>query len=510
MAALFVASVVVPAAASAMPVSPQAFAAAEVAHYQTAGIQPPPGVDTDCIGPNAPKDDPAPGTPAWQQRDTLNQYCSTLRLRDQIESPAFGHANLTQGGALWAQQMMDQLGDPGHLRGGITTLIPGSRAADPFRTIGRWTAAGRGRVAPVSFSALDGAILRGHIFEPPASDPPPPGGYPGVVITDGSVQAYQELYYWAAEDLASAGYVVMTYDVQGQGTSDLLPAGCPDPSNPTGATSCQGVPYQQNYNFYQGAEDSLSFFLSTPDRPFGGSHNPAYADLNPNEVGIAGHSLGAAAVSEVGQCDNRVKAIVAWDDLGKISGCTDVTIPAPYKGSTLIHAPALGLTNDYGFNPEPGNPSSPPDPRAKEAGYKQVAAAGLDSASIALRGATHLTYSYIPLVLPASELAERMASYYTIAWFDRFLRGEQSGYDRLTATTFDNSVDVHSIGAGTFDPQAALANPSDPEAGNVPYKIAGIPVQNAASFYYLSQYRLTDPSTGAVHACGDMRAGCGG
>ena len=87
----------------------------------------------------------------------------------------------------------------------------------------------------------------------------PRAGYPGVVITDGSVQAYEELYYWAAEDLAEAGYMVMTYDVQGQGDSDLFGADCPDPPR---ATSCEGVPYQQNYNFYQGAEDSLSFFLS--------------------------------------------------------------------------------------------------------------------------------------------------------------------------------------------------------------------------------------------------------
>src|SRR5438477_491819 len=82
-----------------------------------------------------------------------------------------------------------------------------------------------------------------------------PAGYPGVVITDGSVQAFENLYFWAAEDLAEAGYMVMTYDVQGQGDSDLFPSNCTP-------TACDGVPYQQSYNFYQGAEDSLSFFES--------------------------------------------------------------------------------------------------------------------------------------------------------------------------------------------------------------------------------------------------------
>src|SRR3954454_16748496 len=227
---------------------------------------------------------------------------------------------------------------------------------------------------------------------PPSTVSRPKGGYPGVVITDGSVQAFEELYFWAAEDLASAGYMVMTYDVQGQGDSDLAGEDCPG--------ACTGVPYQQDFNFYQGAEDSLSYFLS--------AKNPYAPDLDKGRVGIAGHSLGAAAVSVVGQCDSRVKTIVAWDNLDAIEDCSGVTIPAAYRSSKLLHAPALALTNDYGFYPQPM--TSPPDPHAKGAGYRQLAAAGLDAQIVALRGATHLTYSYIPLALPAGELAERMAS----------------------------------------------------------------------------------------------------
>jgi dienelactone hydrolase len=456
-------------------------------------------VDMSCV---APAGDPAPNTPEWIQRDTQNQYCAGLRNRDQIASPAFGFGNLTQGAALYAEQMTDQLGDPSHPRGGITTLIPGSKAADPFRTIKRWTDAGLGRVAPVRFKALDGATLRGHVFLPPASVPRPKGGYPGVVITDGSIQAYEELYFWAAEDLASAGYMVMTYDVQGQGDSDLAPEGCPDPANPSG--SCPGVPYQQNYNFYQGAEDSLSFFLSTATNRFGGSYNPYFRSLDTDRVGIAGHSLGAAAVSVVGQCDNRVTAIAAWDNLAAIKDCTGVTIPARYKSTKLLHAPALALTNDYGFWTQPT--TTPPDPEAKQAGYKQVKAAGLDAQIVAFRGATHLTYSYIPLVFQANELSERMASYFTTAWFDLQLRNDPSGFARLTARTFDDSADKRSIGAGVYDPQAA--NPTDPYSGNVPYRIKGIKVAGAVSFYYRSSYALHDPKTDQPSTCLDMRAGC--
>src|SRR6476619_8140455 len=120
--------------------------------------QTPLGPDMSCV---APAGDPAPNTPEWIQRDTLNQYCAGLRNRDQLASPAFGFGNLTQGASLYAEQLTEQAGDPSHPRGGVTTLIPGSRSADPFRTIKRWTDQNRGRVAPVKFKSLDGATLRG-------------------------------------------------------------------------------------------------------------------------------------------------------------------------------------------------------------------------------------------------------------------------------------------------------------------------------------------------------------
>ncbi len=440
----------------------------------------------DCL---APAGDPEPGTPEWRQRDTVNQYCATLRLRDQLMSPAYGWANLTAGAQLWLDRTVDQAADPSHPRGGMTTLVPGSQAADAFRTVKRWTAAGRGRVEPVSFKATNGATLRGHVFAPPARVKRPKAGYPGVVITDGSVQGYEELYFWAAEDLAEAGYVVMTYDVQGQGDSDLAGEDCPG--------ECSGIPYQQDYNFYQGAEDSLTAFL--------GDANP-YADLvDPDRVGLAGHSLGAAAISHVGQCDNRVKAIVAWDNLRAIEGCDGITIPAKHRARKLLRTPALGIANDYLFNTQPAY--SPPDPQAKAAGFHQLADAGTDAMSVVLRGATHLEYTYVPLVLPASQKGERFASYYTRAWFDRYLKGDPTAFARLTAATFDASIDRSAIGTGEFDHAAAAADPGNRYAGNVPHTIAGIPVADALSFYYDSQYAIRERK-GKPRTCSDMRDGC--
>src|SRR4051795_10191122 len=94
-----------------------------------AQADPPVGVDQSCI---APAGDPAPGTPEWQQRDTQNQYCSTLRLRDQFASRAFGFGNAPQGASLWADPAVQQEVEPSHVHGGVTTLVPGSQSADPF------------------------------------------------------------------------------------------------------------------------------------------------------------------------------------------------------------------------------------------------------------------------------------------------------------------------------------------------------------------------------------------
>src|SRR4051812_25736127 len=472
------------------------------------------GVDAQCFAPTTRIDPQADGNgtptnPAWIERDQVNQYCATLRLRDQAASPAYGKANLTLGAQLTAARLQEQVADgPGHVKGGVTPLIPGSQAADAFRSIPDWERLTGGKATRVSFLSSDGAKLYGHLWMPPKSVPKPAAGYPGIVITDGSVQAFEQLYYWAAQGLAQYGYQVLTYDVQGQGDSDLFGADCPG--------ACTGVPYQQDYNFYQGAEDSLSWF----DSP----KNPGFASLDPSRLGIAGHSLGAAAVSWVGQCDSRVTTLVAWDDLTTVDPkqcAANVKVPAPYQAKTL-HTPALATANDYEFNVQPA--TKVPNPHgdtngggiAGDAGFLQLAQARVDAQRVSFRNGTHLTYTYIPLVLPSNQLSERFAFYYTLAWFDQYLRGgsnpytSQPAYARLTSLgKYDESPDRNSkgavsIGTGSYDPAAAAADPTNQRAGNVPYLVKGVSIPDSLSFYYYSQYRLTDPRTGKARTCTDM------
>src|SRR3954447_9098106 len=185
-----------------------------------------------------------------------------------------------------------------------------------------WQAKGYGIVQPVLWTARNGATISGHVWATRAG----PAKRPGIVITNGSVQADEQMYWFAAQALAKAGYVVLTWDPQGQGQSDTR-GEAPDEDEGTPAQS-DGRP------FFDGTEDAIDFFLSTPARPFapvsscetGTSHtpkqvrrvragldaafNPFWALLDPDRLGLAGHSYGAAGVSYIGQWDPRVDAIV--------------------------------------------------------------------------------------------------------------------------------------------------------------------------------------------------------
>ncbi|MGH8458139.1 MAG: thrombospondin type 3 repeat-containing protein, partial [Nevskiales bacterium] len=443
--------------------------------------------DTAC---DQPAGNPAPATLEWQQRDLMNMVCSAQRLSDQYANPDF-HLALSARGSprTYTYNLAEQASDPTRPRATLGQWIPGGRSTDPYRVDEDWEFVGRGRVDHISFIAESGARLVGRVFRPPSTVP---GPYPLIVITTGSIQGYQEMYNWAAEGLAEAGYLVLSYDVQGQGRSETLPhdsGGAPSDSG-------QGVPFQQAYNFVQGTKDALRWALSSASSPYiapsantaGTEHyNPFSAEVDRSAIGLAGHSLGASAVSQVAQeqaCepslpralrDGCVSAVVGWDALSAPAG-----IP--------LKAPGLSLTAEYFFNPTPTN--SPPPADSGMGAFNALKGAGIDSMRVSLRSSTHLEWTYIPLILPASRYGERVSMHYTLAWFDRYVRDQAAATQRLTATHFDTSADASSIGAGTYDPVSG---------NNVPYRINGRCVANHVSIYNRSAYWLNGGAREAVN-----------
>jgi dienelactone hydrolase len=437
--------------------------------------------------------DPEPGTEAWRDRDANNVACSYQRKTDAQSNPAFlakyaeqvaiEHAEFTTETAPeWAAE-------PNRQHAGAATA-PASKVGDPFRSPEEWAAKGRGRQLKFSIINRDGAKLRARLYAPLDTT----RRFPVLTFTPG-LQSYNEVNSWFAQGMAEAGYVVLIIDPQGQGDSELC-GHTPDGTT----TTCPGT------NQPNDTRSAIDFALSTPSEPYpwaSGSNaagtptfNPFWESVDRERLGIAGHSLGAIAVTPIGQEDPRVDAVVSYDNL-------DGTLGSGVPRRT----PSLFFYTDYAF-PATGTPKgSNPNPRQHFGAFDQLRSAGVDTMTVTTRASDHYEFGYqpFPADFPASRYGERVAFHYSLAWFDRYLKGDPGAKRRLTAYEFDGSADTSSIGAGTYDPAKAIADPTNPFAGNVPYRIAGRCAANLLSFYYATAFSLD----GGALFSGDVRArGC--
>src|SRR4051812_23959118 len=268
----------------------------------------------------------------------------------QLANPSYFPALVKESTLLGATQLLTQAASPTRPALNAGNLVPGWNVGNPLRA--GWNGT-RGRSTQVSFTSRYGALLRGTVYAPlPGARDPYTGArltgpFPAVVITPGSVQGSEGMYAWLAEDLAERGYVALTFDVQGEGTSETLPhtTGAAFPfCNPFAApvddnvTGCPGVPFQQLANFTTGTEDALDFFLS-PANPYAAAldRTPDRQTVTPGRttrVAVIGHSMGAFAVSKLQAIDPRIETIVALDKLAGPSGQA-----VPGTGSTADNRP---------------------------------------------------------------------------------------------------------------------------------------------------------------------------
>jgi hypothetical protein len=349
----------------------------------------------------------------WIQREAQNFAKVSEGPAEQVANPAFV--------LRWQQQNIDNtlewdaraLADPTWLSplSGNTSLTPlcatwGEQCAgDPFRYAAVAGPDGdafytqEAEVIPVVFYDRGCARISGRVWAPRDSRV----GLPAVVIENGSIQAPETLYWWAAQALVRAGYVVMTFDPRGQGRSDQQ-----TPSGEQGSNINSAV-------FWFGLVDAIDFFRSSVVQPYPqniackdtyptavAAFNPFAARIDPNRLGIAGHSLGATGVSVVqgygaegadawpGTIDaaNPVKVAVAWDGLAA---------PGPASGSTpaiVARVPSMGQSSEYGLAPMPF--VQPPDPADHLAAFLGWQDAGVPSFQFTVQGSTHYEWSLLP------------------------------------------------------------------------------------------------------------------
>ena len=292
-------------------------------------------------------------------------------------------------------------------------------------------------------------------FEPP---------YPAVVVFHGG-GSNKQLHWWASQPLAEAGYLVVAFD---------------SPPSPTPEAAATVV-----------------------DWLYG--DDPLAADFDGERLGFAGHSGGAVVANELGQSDPRVSAVVSWDRAQSTPLPTDLQLGTPtlfmFADYNCQDVPICN-PEDYVARPDPDGPGN------KGQDFLLLEDAGVDTMQVPLRAALHL--DWIPSLASGNRYAESVTVYYTLAWFDRYVRGATEpdvaadAFDRLTAAAFDDSADRHNISQGTYDPALAAAS-TDPYAGNVPYSIADLPVADRLSFYFLSKCFLTPPGSSEHVVSGDIR-----
>src|SRR6185437_15974790 len=307
-------------------------------------------------------------------------FAITQERQTIYDTPEYQAQLAADSASSFTEALATQAADPGRFFTNNLCWNRGNGCAGDIR-LNDWVAGGHGISEPVLFTARDGATLSGRVWATVAG----PSKRPGIVITDGSVQADEQMYWYAAQTLAKDGYVVLTFDPQGQGQSDT-PGQAPDEN--------EGVPAQSDGRpFFDGTEDAIDFLLSSQKHPYepvpscetGTSHaakqdervaagldapyNPFWNLLKPKAgVGLAGHSYGAAGVSYIAQWDPRVKAVVAWDNLGGPSP-QGGSVPGSSGGRSIgeqgcpadpaarttvpISKPGLGISADYGLPPLP-------------------------------------------------------------------------------------------------------------------------------------------------------------
>jgi dienelactone hydrolase len=413
----------------------------------------------DCTGPAVHAE---PGTPEWTARELAEAACGEQRAVDTASNPLFLARTATANGAATAAS-----GDV--------------QAADPFRDPAEHDGH-RFRWQRVSFTEESGQVLPGNLFLPcdstctgvPAGLSTHRAPYPAVVLVHGGA-AQQEMYWWAAQSLAEAGYMVLTFQ----------------------------VPARENTGSGAHPDDTraaLDFLFASPSAPSAaGEHNPAWSQLDRQRVGLAGHSAGGVASNLVGQQDPRVKAIVSWDRAQSTQMPDDLALRTPalfVVADYNCQQVPVCLPQPYAARPDPLGPGN------KDRDFQRLRAARVDTMKVALRAATHLDFTEFTPGL-GSRHGTAVTSYYTRAWFDRYLQGARPGQQRLAkdalarlvAPVFDGSTDMHSISGGEFDPLTQQ---------NVPAVLQGQPVVDRLSHHFRSGYWLEGGRT----TCEDVQAGC--
>lgn len=422
-------------------------------------------VGIDCVGdrfnpvrPDGTKDpngDPAPGSPEWAARDSERLQCDNQRDHDRRPHPT-AYSTSARYGEDWYRQPF--LYDDVRFRFDYlpTGTGPGGvPAMEVYRPCG-----------PEQCPGLPETLER---FEAP---------YPVVIIHHGFI-AQMTHHRFNAQAFAEAGYLAITVN----GTHPL-----------TGAPNVQ-----RNVN----ADLVMDWLASDASGEIGDE-----ADLE--RIATVGHSQGSAAALSY-QGDPRVDTIIAWDGGDGIA-------------ENNSSQPIMYQRTDGAFSAQQ-NTARTDYPAGRDRGlqtYLTHKERNMDVMHLTFRATNHIDWNGNGVgSLAGNRLAELVINYYSLAWLDRHLQGKlvfapsgdvitydgrteaeerayrqaraQDAFDRLTAMQFDDSVDIHNISMGFYDPEQHATSGDPLYGGNVPYSIDGLWVTDRLAQEYRSFCSVSVP-----------------
>ncbi len=345
----------------------------------------------------------------------------------------------------------------------VEAELAAARAGDPERNPSATSASTTTTAAPATCASTTGTSSRAtsaaaRCCGPRAAAPPSPGTCgrsrraarkPGIVITNGSVQAPEQLYWATAAALARAGYVVLTWDPQTQGRSDG-PGDRPHRTR-TRRRSPPGA-------FTEGTRDALDFFLSTPGRAVPApltARTPAGRE--PRRQAGPARGRGPQRRLQPAARAARPRAHRYRRPLARRPRGVEVGLGGPAGGRARgagtscarptarprpPRVPGLGMSGDYGIGSPGGSAgvtprphSSPPGPAGRQRGLAEFSETGRDTAQLNTRAGPHFESVGDPQRgLRRHAARVRPSAWYTIAWFDKHLKRERAA-DRCCSRT---------------------------------------------------------------------------
>ena len=232
--------------------------------------------------------------------------------------------------------------------------------------------------------------------------------YPAIVFC-GGVASYVSAYTWLAKNFAQEGYIVLIFDPPGLGKSEGYFQKYINFSISSlnlffrFGSIAETLFHYIDRDWEYAVSDALTYFLTD---------SPVKHLIDPDHIGLIGHSLGGITITEVVANDKRFDTLITLSFGNTLRG-RDIDIPVQLICGDIDMMPlcVLSSLSCYEF-------ARPP---------KEL---------IVIQGGTHFGFtSAFKEFCPCPPWQKDIIERYTVGWFNYILKNQTSAYEIITTGT---------------------------------------------------------------------------